>query len=235
MLLLVIVYNRNARRRQREQFNFILQAQEAERNRIAFDLHDGVIGTLYAFRIHFSGEAKKLEKYDYLNALLNDALADIYKSVYHLTSTTLQRFGLVAALDDICARLRQPNLRIDTHYEIKQHDYHSDFIQHVYRIAAELLQNMSKHSQARFASVHLTEEKNTLIITISDDGIGFDPDVVKASASMGLKSLSYRAKLLGGTFEVYSEPGHGMNVKVTLPIGKKPAFEKSKKVTKFNC
>lgn len=93
----------------------------------------------------------------------------------------------------------------------------------LYRIAQEALQNVVKHSGATAALIELRQEASAVILTVTDDGAGFDPaahgdDGGLEGGGFGLPSMTERAELVGGTLEVRSSPGRGTTVTATVPV-----------------
>lgn len=94
----------------------------------------------------------------------------------------------------------------------------------LYRIAQEALQNVVKHSGATAALIELRQEAAAVILTVTDDGAGFDPaardddDGGLEGGGFGLPSMTERAELVGGTLEVRSSPGRGTTVTATVPV-----------------
>ena len=86
----------------------------------------------------------------------------------------------------------------------------------IYRVVQEALQNSTVHAQARHARVSLKEDSNQCILSITDDGVGFDP---KRQRGMGLLGMQERVTQLGGRFAVESSPGNGTAIRVELPLG----------------
>jgi signal transduction histidine kinase len=88
----------------------------------------------------------------------------------------------------------------------------------LYRIAQEALQNVVKHSGATIAKVELTGNDRQLRLVVSDDGAGFDPDGARTNGSLGLVSMSERARFVGGRLKVESRAGVGTRVEVRIPL-----------------
>ena len=88
----------------------------------------------------------------------------------------------------------------------------------LYRIAQEALHNVVKHSGGTMARVELTMEGGELRLAIADDGVGFDPETTRAKGSLGLVSMSERARFVRGLLSVKSHAGKGTRVEVRVPI-----------------
>lgn len=90
----------------------------------------------------------------------------------------------------------------------------------MYRIAQEALTNAAKNGRARHGSVDVIEGATTIVMSIRDDGVGFDP--ATRSEGFGVLGMRERAALLHGTLEIESSPGEGTAVRCTLPVQRRP-------------
>jgi PAS domain S-box-containing protein len=215
----------------------LITAQDAERARIARDLHDDVSQQLAALSIALSGLKRRL------GTLSDDkevqigvasiqqrtvALAESVRGLSHdLHPDVLKHVGLTAALVAHCADLSgsQP-IEVSFTAEGDCESIDSDSALCLYRIAQEALQNVLRHSGARHAQVRLLRADDSAELTIADDGRGFD--VAKTWTSrkgLGFVSINERARLAGGSLSVVTELDKGTQVRVRLPTspGAKPA------------
>jgi two-component system NarL family sensor kinase len=88
----------------------------------------------------------------------------------------------------------------------------------LYRIVQEALSNIDEHAEAKSLSVDIRERDGTLFCRVEDDGRGFDPDEVQQEGPcIGLATMDERARMLGGSLEIRSEPGHGTRVQLSVP------------------
>jgi signal transduction histidine kinase len=88
----------------------------------------------------------------------------------------------------------------------------------LYRISQEALNNVVRHSSAREATVDLSRTNHTIGLCISDAGLGFNPEQVQEKAGLGLVSMRERLRLVGGQLSIVSEPFHGTQVCVQVPL-----------------
>jgi two-component system sensor histidine kinase UhpB len=86
----------------------------------------------------------------------------------------------------------------------------------IFRIVQEQISNIIKHSKATEAEIKLTAARNEIVVTISDNGIGFDPR--KRMRGIGLMNITSRAEVHNGKVEVMSSPGNGCTVKISIPL-----------------
>lgn len=205
--------------------NAMLEGQEKERDRVARDLHDRLGSMLSAIKMQLGSlEARvtaarqdQQEQYGKVTNLLDEAVGEVRRISHDLVATSLSRFGLQRALEDLCDSIRVSG-RMDvelTTYGLEQRLERSVEIV-VYRIVQELVSNVLKHARATEIGVSVTRQKGRLSVMVSDDGAGFDP--VSAKAGMGLNNVRDRAASIGGTVRIDSTPGKGTTVSVECPV-----------------
>jgi signal transduction histidine kinase len=199
----------------------LLNAQEGERARIARELHDDVSQQMALLEIDLEllGRAVPVAEEDLADEALRRA-RDVAKSVHDLSHrlhpAKLRLIGLVAALNGLQRELSQSGIAITFTHDDVPSAISPDVTLCVFRIVQEALQNAIKYSSARHVSVHLAGGPSGLILTIYDDGVGFD--VEKAwGKGLGLISISERLDAIGGTFQIHSTPGAGTRLHVTIP------------------
>jgi signal transduction histidine kinase len=202
-------------------------AVEQERQRLARDLHDSVTQSLYSIRLaaqaslrllHQDIDGRIREAIEHIQVLSQTALIEMRIRIYDLNPTNQTAEGLIRALAHYCDVLRdQYSLTIDfiVGPEPSLSIYQREIL---YGIAKEALWNVVKHARATPVGVELRRKKNQLALSIIDNGVGFDPLFIRAEA-IGLRSMEERAKLLGGNFELQSQPGQGTRliVRITIP------------------
>jgi signal transduction histidine kinase len=88
----------------------------------------------------------------------------------------------------------------------------------LYRVAQESLENIAKHSGAKYVSVALTSQKGTVVLSIADDGAGFDLEAVKGRGRLGLIGMEERARLVNGKLSIAAQPGHGTRIAIEVPL-----------------
>ena len=206
-----------------------MQTIQAERERLAHDLHDNIIQRLYAigmgledgrYRIKETGEAissllnRSIEE---LNLVIEDVRNFIGgKDPLHQLSpaTTADRFLKLAR------KRRNPSgIAIDVGIDNRVAEHLSGIqARHLYLIAQEAVNNILRHSQAIKGSVHLRAEPHSIVMTIQDNGIGFDPGA-PTMGRFGLKTMRARAKKIGARFRLRSRRKKGTMVTVVLPRG----------------
>ena len=200
----------------------LLQSQEAERSRIARELHDDInqkmallTMDLVLVRDAERGNARQLA---------GEALArarEIAKSVHDLSHrlhpARLRLIGLVAALQALRYELAQPGTVITFTHDDVPSTLSPDVTLCLFRVAQEALQNAIKYSNARQISVRLAGGPREITLSVVDEGVGFDVDAMWAKG-LGLVSMKERLDAIGGSLEIHSAAGVGTRVDATVPL-----------------
>ncbi|MFN8352838.1 MAG: histidine kinase [Spirosomataceae bacterium] len=201
--------------------NAVIEAQEAERKRIAKDLHDGIAQELVALKLGFEQlrSNQELPKFNTLMQSLDEACKEIRTISHVMMPPTLTYQGLPSSLEMLLRNsLEQAGIqhqfdnlgitdRLDEKVEIG-----------LYRIAQELLNNIVKHAQANEVVVQLQKIGNNIILRVEDNGLGFDFETAKQKGSMGLLNILSRVRTLGGTFVSEPSTPTGTVSMVRVPI-----------------
>jgi PAS domain S-box-containing protein len=217
--------------REREMMGRLVDAQEAERHRIARDLHDHMGQQLTALRLKL---ASLRSKFGSDPELANEiALTQEYASridmdinylAWELRPTELDQLGLTDALRSFVREWSKTyGIAADFHTS-KDHNarYEAELETNVYRIVQEGLNNILKHADASNVSVLLEQRDDLLVLIIEDDGKGFDPESGRRNGAsgkgLGLVGMRERTALLGGALEIESRPGEGTTVYARVPV-----------------
>jgi PAS domain S-box-containing protein len=202
----------------------LIEAQEAERTRIAMELHDGLSQRLAALSMGLSAlkrhlGAEGLEQVARLQSA-TVALANEIRGLSHeLHPGALLHAGLAAALRANC---RELNGRDGVEIAFAGAEHLPALAPNVslclYRVAQEALHNVIRHARAKHARVVLGAEEGRLRMTVWDDGQGFDPSAARASDGVGLTSMEERVNVLRGTIDIDTHPGRGTEVRVEIPL-----------------
>jgi signal transduction histidine kinase len=102
----------------------------------------------------------------------------------------------------------------------------SDISLSLFRVAQESLHNVAKHSQAKKVRLELVGAGEKIVLRISDDGVGFDPDAPGNQTGLGMVSMSERIRLVGGTLSVCSRPSQGTQVQAAIPLSPRTAVDR---------
>jgi signal transduction histidine kinase len=207
----------------------LVTAQEAERTRISRELHDDVGQRMASLAIGLSAVKRRLGEADTpgqadlsrLQAQLMSVTEDIRQVSHDLHPGELEHVGLAAALEERCAAVTSESgvtVRVEVAREWPR-ELPQEIALCLYRVAQEALRNIAKHAHAREARVSLAREPQQLIMRISDDGRGFDPDETMPRG-LGLVSMGERVRMLGGSLQLDTLPGGGTVVSAILPLGR---------------
>lgn len=207
--------------------NRLLRAQEDERKRVAYDLHDGLAQTLAGLHQRLQGFAGRCPT---LPGTLNADLQAILTLAQHsvgegrqliagLRPTVLDDFGLFKALDKEADRLREAAVSVQwsTGYAER---LPSQVEIALFRIGQEAINNVLKHAQAGHVQLALALHDGQVSLRIDDNGKGFDPGQpldAQDAQHLGLATMHERASLLGGQFICTSAPGGGTQLHARVP------------------
>jgi PAS domain S-box-containing protein len=210
-------------------------AIEAERNRIARDLHDGPIQGISAAALSLEAIKLMIDSGDVKGAAetlhiicdeLGQEAINLRRVMSDLRPPVLEERGLVPGVREMCAR-HQRELGIPVSVVAGPNAaLPSDVETLAYRVVQEALSNVGKHAKASRVTVRIEASAGTLTAEVVDDGEGFDPTDARAflrDGKVGLASMRERAELAGGTLTVRSNPGSGTTVTATLPFEILPA------------
>ncbi len=204
----------------------IVETQEAERHRIAGELHDGIGQMLAAVKMNLllvdggmsELDEKRRRAFATAMTVLDGAVRDVRTIAHSLSSSTLQELGIVAAMQEIVdSTVTSEGVRFtfDAH-GVDEHIPEPVELG-VYRIAQELITNVLRHAHAETAHISLVNGEEEVILMIEDDGVGFDP-TVRSGGGMGRRNMEARVRTMNGRIMFDSIPGHGTTVTVAIPI-----------------
>ena len=196
--------------------------QEAERTRIAEDLHDSLGGMLSSLKLQY--DTLQLEhnglssdrEYQRIMSLIDDACSEVRDIARNLKPIALEKLGLTAALTDLVNRYSIRDIM-----DISLHTHEVDGVLsdeaklHVYRIIQELLNNALKHAHATEIDVQVNKMDDRLFIMVEDNGKGFDH--INAKQGLGLGNLKSRVNVLRGEMEIDSSKDRGTSITVHIP------------------
>jgi signal transduction histidine kinase len=204
----------------------ILSISEREQQRIGHDLHDSLCQHLTG--VALAGEVlnEQLTAKSLPEAAAMKHIVEMIEGAIDLTRTLARGLhpldltgeGFIDALRQLAVTMTEGlkttcSFECDTPVEIRE----PGVATHLYRIAQEAVTNAVKHSNAREIVIHLEAGSDGLTLTITDDGVGIQ---AKMPAGMGLRTMAYRASVIGATFNVEGEPSHGTRVTCKLPAGR---------------
>jgi signal transduction histidine kinase len=200
-----------------------ITALEKERSRIAADLHDEVGPLLSTIRINInsfelSDTDDKIQMVK-TNKHLDDTLKRIREISFDLMPYSLLRLGIITALKEFVDYLNR-NIKIKFIFKgQKDLTLSEEKAIHIYRMVQEMIHNTIKHAKATEVNIVLKTEKKNLILTFSDNGIGFDHEKeAEENTGFGIKSLHRRTELLQGKMYLDSVLGKGTEYSFEIPF-----------------
>ena len=201
-----------------------------ERERIAMDLHDGIIQSIYAvgLTLEYVGllfdespvDARKRLQ-DAINGL-NDVIRDIRNYILDLRPQRFQNKNLSAGLTDLVRAFKANTfiaVEVQTN-DLADADLTPDQSAGLFHIAQEALANIAKHARARNVMINLRREGAQVVLSVRDDGRGFDMTNVKSYAGHGLRNMDERARALNAEVNVTSAVGQGTEIEVRVAVKK---------------
>jgi PAS domain S-box-containing protein len=220
-----VTERRQAEQATREFGGRLLHAQEAERARLARELHDDITQRLAclaidAGRVEAKGEGNgRGETLRELRDGLVRLSEDVHTLSYQLHPSLLEDLGLPDALRAECERFtRQESIPVEMKLEPAPADTPFDVGLCLFRITQEALRNVARHARARSASISLRACDDGLQLAVTDNGMGFDVNGPPERPSLGLESMRERVRLLNGELEIESAPGQGTTILAWVPL-----------------
>jgi signal transduction histidine kinase len=205
----------------------VLEAQENERRRLARELHDEIGQALTALKFNLHAAQRQPEM---LNARLDDSLGIVNRTLQQvrnlsldLRPSMLDDFGLTAALNWYMERqAERVGFAVHVALDTVPANLSPAVATTCFRVVQEAVTNAARHAQATGVWVTLRGHNRKLLLTVRDNGVGFDVSAAQQRAgrgfSMGLPGMQERARLVGGELIITSTPGHGTEITATLPL-----------------
>jgi signal transduction histidine kinase len=206
----------------------MLEVREVERTRIARELHDELGQALTALKMDLDWlgttippeRTDLVEQLGTMRELLDATVATTRRIAADLRPRVLDDLGLGAAAEWLAQNVSERyglscELRIDPSGAVLGEPYASA----IFRIMQESLTNVVRHAQAKRVEVRLERSVAEAVLSVSDDGLGMDPNARAKPNSFGLRGISERVLLLGGQLSIVSEPGAGTKLVARIPLG----------------
>lgn len=191
-------------------------AQDAERRRVASEIHDELGQTLTALALQIERADLPLDTREPMQRTVNRALSDVRGISRRLRPEVLDDLGLVNALIALTSRVTQESgLSVQRSFDGPIPDLPPDTELVVYRIAQEALTNAIRHADANRATVDLRRDDGHVVLTVSDNGTGFSAE---APGDGGIAGMHERARLVDGSLSIESAPGSGTTIRFSVPI-----------------
>jgi signal transduction histidine kinase len=219
----------NARSVAEDRLRRTMEASERERRYWARELHDETLQGLGALRL-LLGSALRQGSDEALREAVNEAIEELHAEIdklrgliTELRPAALDELGLTAAIDELADRCSTtPGLELDRHISLGDAvagdatRLSPELESTVYRLVQEALTNVVKHSRAQRANVRVVGDDHVVTVEVSDDGVGFDPDV--RAPGFGLVGMKERLAMAGGSLQISSALGQGTTLRAEVPL-----------------
>jgi PAS domain S-box-containing protein len=205
----------------------LMTAQEAERTRIARELHDGIGQSLALLGIQMQRASqpaatrlgKKSPGLQELCGKLKEIGNQVSQLSHQLHSSELEFLGLAVAVKSLCREFsEQYRIKVECVCNDIPEKLDNDIALCFLRIVQEALHNVAKHSHASTVYVQVCGAPTDLALAISDDGVGFEMNKIRKTAGLGMVSMRERMHLIGGEFAIASKPGNGTKIQAKAPL-----------------
>jgi signal transduction histidine kinase len=205
----------------------LLSAKEEENRRLARELHDVVSQRLAVLGMEFSAVQQQLASSSPLVSGRLGSMAEevgrVAKDIHQLSRqmhpSILDDLGLTSALRAECAAFsKQHGIAAELVPSEIPDALPGEIALSLYRIVQESLWNVAKHAHAHQVRLSVAQADGELLLSVEDDGKGFDPEQVKGQGGLGLVSMEERVRLVNGRFSIQSHPGNGTRVEVRVPV-----------------
>ncbi len=210
-----------------EGIEMIIQAQEAERQRLSRQMHDGpaqalsnfILQTEIAMRLFEIDPNKAKDELESLKTSATQAFQKVRDFIFELRPMMLDDLGLIPTLKRyVDASQTTPGVNIQLIINGMERRLEPYLEVMIFRAVQELLGNAARHSQASLIKVNIELGDTSIKVTVDDNGKGFDPEVIEKRNNMGLKVIRDRVEMLGGDFHLDTNVGKGTRVSFTLPL-----------------
>ncbi len=200
------------------------EGKKSEQKRVSEELHDGILGQMLGIRLVLSGLNERndpgaIEQRAELIVKLQELEEEIRTISHELNASAYQKVhNFILSMQDLMETVQKSsNIAIDFQpdHQFAWDSLHSDIKINSYRITQELLQNCVKHARCKNVNVVFQKDKNSLHLTVKDDGVGFDDS--KKKKGIGVKNIISRVKKMEAQLEIKSQPEKGTEVIITIP------------------
>jgi two-component system sensor histidine kinase DegS len=204
----------------------MIQAQEAERQRLSRQMHDGpaqalsnfILQTEIAMRLFDMDQSKARDELENLKVSATDTFRKVRDFIFELRPMMLDDLGLVPTLKRYVDALKeQSGLDVRLQFTGAERRLQSYQEVMIFRAIQELLNNAYRHSQASTIKAQLDMDTLEIKVSVDDDGKGFDVETMADQGGMGLKVIRDRVEMLGGTLDIDSVIGQGSRVFFQIP------------------
>ncbi|MEW8299542.1 MAG: sensor histidine kinase [gamma proteobacterium symbiont of Ctena orbiculata] len=213
-----------------------INADEEEKKRISRELHDGVGQLLTSMNLHIQRcldgcddqvgdkgvSEDHMDSLQALSSMVKQAMNEVRTICSSIRPAILDDLGVLAAITWQCRQISRLSSKFDvfTEFNIDEANIPEEYKSVIYRIVQESLNNAMKYSQANLVKVKLSRTRDTIELSILDDGIGFDPSEIKGRLGIGLMSMRERASSVNAALQVKAAVDQGVEISVSFPLKK---------------
>lgn len=197
----------------------LFDGEQKERIRIARDLHDSIGQLLSVVKMNLSNLSTPNENLNNTVKLVDQTITEVRHISHNLIPEELN-FGLFAALEDMADKISatgKTQVQVNINEDARAHRFEKSNELSVYRIVQEALSNIVKHAGAKVIELNVDLTGNAMLISVKDDGRGFDTGQIKNSTGIGWKNIAARVNLLNGNLQVHSEKLKGTQIEISIP------------------
>ncbi len=208
-----------------KQISTIIDVQDRERQRIANDLHDGLIQSLTTISYKIKNEIDKVPEYgsgnnlNEISSMVDKAIGETHNIAYSIIPPMLREFGLVPTINALCEEMKS---QLKIHVVLQVYELSERLEErlelNLYRITQEAINNVIKYADAKNVLIQLIRHPSSITLIIEDDGIGFDLNLMPSLKGLGLLNIEERTKAFGGTSSINSSLAQGTEIMVEIPI-----------------
>lgn len=204
----------------------VMKGQDEERIRLAKDLHDGLGGLLSGVKFSLSTmkstvilDAESALTFERSLDMLDHSIAELRRVAHNMMPEVLVKYGLKEALKSYCENMQRSQHFTINYQAIEINDRFDSKVEiFIYRIVQELITNAAKHAEATSILVQLAKQNHELIITVEDNGKGFEKETLERNSGIGLSNIRSRVEYLKGKLDVQSSSSFGTSVHITVPL-----------------
>jgi len=207
----------------------LIEAQEAERARIARDLHDNIGQRLAMLSVTLE-QTKRMppapgndfpKRIDELRKQVQDISTEVHALSHELHSSKLRHMDMIHAMRGFCMELsEQQNVEINFGHKDIPGSVPPEISICLFRVLQEALHNAVKHSKVSLFDVEARGTSDAILLTIRDTGLGFDLEYAMKGNGLGLTSMQERLKLVNGELSIHSRPSSGTSIHARVPLGR---------------
>ncbi len=202
----------------------VISAEEHERSRMSQTLHDGVGQLLSGLKMNLGALEERVNFKEHQSifqksiALLDESIAETRSVSHQILPNNIIRMGLGNALKSLIEKIDQDKVEISLSVDGMQKDILPDTQLMVYRIIQESVHNAMKHANAQNIDIAIHVKEQILSAQVSDNGIGFDSEILKKESGIGLGNIATRIRFLKGTYSIKSKINQGTTLAFEVPL-----------------